>query len=153
MITPMSLQIAVAMIEQQGRWLLQLRDDIEGIVHPGTWGLFGGHLDPGEMPEQALRRELEEEISWVAGEVRWWFNHQDPHRILHVFHVPLPVSLEVLELREGQDMVLAELDELRSGAIWSPKRRQSRTLAPSLRLALERLETQGLPDPSANQHA
>jgi hypothetical protein len=70
-----------------------------------------------------------------------------------VFHVPLPVSLEVLELREGQDMVLAELDELRSGAIWSPKRRQSRTLAPSLRLALERLETQGLPDPSANQHA
>jgi len=147
----MSLQIAVAMIERQGRWLLQLRDDIEGIVHPGTWGLFGGHLDPGETPEQALRRELEEEISWVAGEVRWWFDHQDPHRTLHVFHVPLAVPLEALELREGQDMVLAELDELQSGAIWSPKRRESRTLAPSLRLALERLETQGLPDPSASQ--
>jgi 8-oxo-dGTP diphosphatase len=66
----MTLQIAVAVLEREGRWLLQLRDDIEAIVHPGTWGLFGGHLDPGETPEQALRRELEEEISWVAGEVR-----------------------------------------------------------------------------------
>ena len=68
-----------------------------------------------------------------------------------MFHVPLAVPLEALELREGQDIVLAELDELQSGAIWSPKRRESRTLAPSLRLALERLETQGLPDPSASQ--
>ena len=146
----MSLQVAVAMIERQGRWLLQLRDDIEGIVHPGTWGLFGGHLDPGETTEQGLRRELEEEISWVAGEVRWWFDHQDPHRTLHVFHVPLAVPLEALELREGQDMVFADLGELRSGAIWSPKRRETRPLAPSLRLARERLETQGLPDHAAS---
>ena len=148
----MTLQIAVAMIERQGRWLLQLRDDIEGIVHPGTWGLFGGHLDPGETPEQALRREVEEEISWVAGDVYAWFEHQDPHRTLHVFHVPLAVPLEALELREGQDVVLAELEALRSGAIWSPKRRESRPLAPSLRLALDRLERHGLPEPSASQH-
>jgi 8-oxo-dGTP diphosphatase len=148
----MSLQIAVAMIERQGEWLLQLRDDIEGIVHPGTWGLFGGHLDPGETPEQALRREVEEEINWVAGEVSLWFSHQEPHRVLHVFHVQLTAPLETLELREGQDMVLADLDALRSGAIWSPKRRESRPLAPSLQLALNHLEKPGRPDPSTSQH-
>ena len=58
----MPLEIAVAMLERQEQWLLQLRDDIPGIVHPGTWGLFGGHLDPGETPEQAAIRELQEEL-------------------------------------------------------------------------------------------
>ena len=97
-------------------------------------------LDPGETPEQGLRRELEEEIGWQAGAVSLWFSHQEPHRTLHVFRAHLTAPLEALELREGQDMVLAELDQLRSGAIWSPRRRESRPLAPSLRLALERLE-------------
>jgi 8-oxo-dGTP diphosphatase len=136
----MTLQIAVAVLERQGLWLLQLRDDIEGIVHPGTWGLFGGHLDPGETPEQALRRELLEEIHWVAGEVNPWFAHEEPQRVLHVFRVPLEVSLQQLELREGQDMVLAELEQLRKGSVWSPKRQQWRPLAPSLQLALAKLD-------------
>lgn len=60
----MTFAVALAMLEREGRWLLQLRDDIEGIVHPGCWGLFGGHLDPGERPEQAILRELGEEIGW-----------------------------------------------------------------------------------------
>jgi 8-oxo-dGTP diphosphatase len=148
----MSVAVALALLEREGRWLLQLRDDVPGIVAPGHWGLFGGHLDPGETPEQALRREVEEEINWVAGEVSLWFSHQEPHRVLHVFHVQLTAPLETLELREGQDMVLADLDALRSGAIWSPKRQERRPLAPSLQLALDHLERQGLPDPSASQH-
>ena len=57
------LEVALAMLERDGRWLVQLRDDIPGIVSPGCWGLFGGHLDPGESPDQALRRELQEEIN------------------------------------------------------------------------------------------
>ena len=39
--------VALAMLEREGRWLLQLRDDIDSIIYPGHWGLFGGHLDPG----------------------------------------------------------------------------------------------------------
>lgn len=29
---------------------------------PGAWDVFGGHVRPGEAPEAALRRELEEEL-------------------------------------------------------------------------------------------
>ena len=60
----MAVEVALAMLHRDGRWLMQLRDEIPTIVAPGCWGLFGGHLDPGETPGQALRRELLEEISW-----------------------------------------------------------------------------------------
>lgn len=31
---------------------------------PGTWDVVGGHVEPGETPEQALARELAEETGW-----------------------------------------------------------------------------------------
>jgi 8-oxo-dGTP diphosphatase len=136
-------EIAVAMLERQGQWLLQLRDDIAGIVHPGTWGLFGGHLDPGETPEQAVRRELVEEIGWQAGPLRHWFSHTDPQRVLHVFRGPLTVPLEELRLMEGQGLTLASQEAMETGQVWSETLQQYRPLAPSLQRALELLVKEG----------
>lgn len=45
-----------------GRLLLQQRDDVPHIIHPGMIGLFGGHRDPGEGALDCLLREIEEEI-------------------------------------------------------------------------------------------
>ncbi len=56
--------VALAMLEREGGWMLQLRDDIDSIIYPGHWGLFGGHLDPGETASDAVHRELKEEIDW-----------------------------------------------------------------------------------------
>jgi 8-oxo-dGTP diphosphatase len=133
------LEVALAMLERDGRWLVQLRDDIPGIVAPGCWGLFGGHLDPGESPDQALRRELQEEINWCAGELPFWFSHSTPQRTAHFFRCSLPLPLDDLQLLEGQDMVLAGLEELVTGQVWSPRLQQARPLAHSLQLALETL--------------
>ncbi len=133
-------EVAIAMIECDGRWLLQLRDDIEGILYPGQWALFGGHLDPGETPEVALRRELEEEINWAGSDLAPWFELRDEQRIRHFFRGPLAVPFGSLSLLEGQDMVLAELDELLTGSIWSPKCQEKRSLAPSLKRAVQELK-------------
>ncbi len=135
----MTFAVALAMLEREGRWLLQLRDDIEGIVHPGLWGLFGGHLDPGEKPAQAIRRELREEIGWEADSLPFWFEHRDPRLTAHYFRGSLTVPLAELTLTEGQDMVLAGLDELLSGRVWSPRLLEGRGLAPSLERAVGRL--------------
>ncbi len=128
------------MIECDGLWLLQLRDDTEGILYPGQWALFGGHLDPGETPEVALCRELKEEIDWEGSDLPFWFEIRDEHRIRHFFRGPLGVPIDSLTLLEGQDMVLADLDELLSGSIWSPKCREKRSLAPSLQRAIQELK-------------
>ncbi|MFZ0407617.1 MAG: NUDIX hydrolase [Cyanobium sp.] len=135
----MTVAVALAMLESQGQWLLQLRDDIPGIVAPGCWGLFGGHLDPGESPEQALRRELREEIDWEAGELSFWFSDSNPQRIAHFFRGPLTVPLQQLHLLEGQDMTLASLETLGSGQVRSPRLGELRPLAASLQCAIERL--------------
>ena len=128
------------MIECDGRWLLQLGDDMEGTLFPVQWALFGGHLDPGVTPEAALRRELEEEINWVGSDLTPWFELRDGQRIRHFFRGPLAVPFGSLTLLEGQDMVLAELDELLTGSIWSPKRQEKRSLAPSLERAVQELK-------------
>ena len=49
-------------ILEDGRYLLQLRDQKADIFFPGHWGLFSGAVDQGEDPLKALYRELEGEL-------------------------------------------------------------------------------------------
>lgn len=128
----MTVEVALAMLQQDGLWLMQLRDDISTIVAPGCWGLFGGHLDPGETPEQALRRELMEEIRWQPPAMELVMVHHLHRRTAHVFHAALSVPMEQLQLLEGQDMALASSDDLLAGSIWSSHLGAYRPLADGL---------------------
>jgi hypothetical protein len=58
--------------DEHGRYLMQIRDEIPGILHPGALGLFGGAVEPGETADQAMRRELAEEIGIVPGDLAFW---------------------------------------------------------------------------------
>jgi 8-oxo-dGTP diphosphatase len=58
-------EIACALIvDTKGRFLLQQRDNILGILQPGKVGLFGGHREDGETYLQCVVREVQEEISY-----------------------------------------------------------------------------------------
>jgi len=128
----MAVDVALAMLRRDGRWLMQLRAETPTIVAPGCWGLFGGHLDPGETPEQGLRRELLEEISWQPPALECVMVHPIHRRTAHVFRGDLTVPLERLRLLEGQDLGLVSLEELETGLIWSPRLSTHRPLAEGL---------------------
>ena len=57
------LVVAVALIAADGRVLLQRRK--LGGEHGGLWEFPGGKVEPGESPQMAIRREIEEEIGVV----------------------------------------------------------------------------------------
>ena len=70
--SPLQIGNAVAgiLIDEHGRYLLQLRDDLPQIWYPGHWGAFGGSLEPGEDELRALRRELAEELELEFAQAR-----------------------------------------------------------------------------------
>jgi 8-oxo-dGTP diphosphatase len=57
--TPVDVAVGV-LIDARGRFLLCSRP--EGKVYAGYWEFPGGKLEAGESVEQALRRELQEEL-------------------------------------------------------------------------------------------
>jgi len=58
------LQVVAAILERQGRILICQRRPEQ--AHPLKWEFPGGKVEPQETPEQALCRELEEELG-IAG--------------------------------------------------------------------------------------
>ena len=57
-------QVAVILLyDAEGRMLLQHRTD-DAPTFPRYWALFGGGIEPGETPDQAVRRECLEELAY-----------------------------------------------------------------------------------------
>lgn len=61
MTTKLVLVVAAALIDADGRVLLAQRP--EGKSMAGLWEFPGGKVEPGELPEAALIRELKEELA------------------------------------------------------------------------------------------
>jgi 8-oxo-dGTP pyrophosphatase MutT (NUDIX family) len=50
----------VVLVDRRG-WILMQERDEHARIDPDVWGLSGGHLEPGETPDEGALRELEEE--------------------------------------------------------------------------------------------
>jgi 8-oxo-dGTP diphosphatase len=57
----MMIVVAAALVDPDGRILLQQRQAASSMA--GLWEFPGGKIEPGETPEQALIRELAEELA------------------------------------------------------------------------------------------
>ena len=57
-------EVVKAVIYKDGKYLFQLRDNDASISYPNKWSFFGGEVDKGENLEEALKRELVEELHW-----------------------------------------------------------------------------------------
>jgi 8-oxo-dGTP diphosphatase len=101
------------------RYLLQLRDDIPTIAFPGKWGFFGGAVEEGESPDDAVTRELEEEIS-ASAEMTLVRRLDRNGYAYHIFAGTPRVELSRLVLREGWDLGLFTPEEILRGTLRAP---------------------------------
>ncbi len=72
------LLASVILVDRRGWLLLQERDE-HAPVAPDQWGLVGGHVDPGEDWEQAMRREMLEETGLRVEGLELWFDELIQH--------------------------------------------------------------------------
>ena len=104
-------------------YLLQLRDFKSSIIFPGHWGAFGGAIEEGESPRDALDRELKEEIGYSPGDLKFFreVNKDQLKLNIHMFYSNMGVSLSKLILMEGTDMGLFTIEEILSKNLYSKK--------------------------------
>jgi 8-oxo-dGTP diphosphatase len=122
------IEVTLAVLHREGRFLLQLRDDFPHIIYPGVWGFFGGHIEPGESTDAGIRRELMEEISYVPPNLQLFCEQSDEKVRRYFYQGELGVDVSELQLNEGQDMALCSVAEIRAGAKYSQKLGEVRSL-------------------------
>jgi|SRR4030095_375507 8-oxo-dGTP diphosphatase len=110
-------QIAqVLLFDRDQRLLIYLRDDKPDIPFPNHWDLFGGHIEAGESPEQALVREVKEELGIHL--TRWQFVRRyeclegDAYpNVKFIYRASIDKAVEELVLHEGQRLTSLSKEE------------------------------------------
>ena len=100
---PVDVAVGV-LIDDAGRFLLTSRP--AGKVYAGYWEFPGGKVEPGESIEQALRRELHEELGITVGAAHpWQVELVDyPHALVRLHFCKVFDWQGSFEMREAQSM-------------------------------------------------
>jgi len=100
-------QIAAIIFENdKGELLLYLRDNKPGIPFPLHWDLIGGHVEEGETPEEALVREVKEELDFDLKEFRFFRKYEclegDAYpNVKYIYSGRINIQIEEITLLEG----------------------------------------------------
>jgi 8-oxo-dGTP diphosphatase len=97
---------AIILENNSGEFLLYLRDNKPGIPFPDHWDLIGGHVEDGETPEEALVREVKEELDLDLKEYAFYRKYEcltgDAYEnIKYVYCGKINIPIEEITLLEG----------------------------------------------------
>ena len=100
-------EIAAIILENdKGEFLLYLRDNKPDIPFPDHWDLIGGHVEEGETPEEALVREVKEELDIDLKEYTFYKKYEcltgDAYEnVKYIYSGKINLPIEEITLLEG----------------------------------------------------
>jgi 8-oxo-dGTP diphosphatase len=106
----------VLLFDRDGRLLIYLRDDKPEIPFPNHWDFFGGHVEAGEKPAEALVREVREELA-IELEAFHFFRRYECRtgdayaNIKHIYYAQIDRPASDLALYEGQKLAAIGREE------------------------------------------
>jgi 8-oxo-dGTP diphosphatase len=97
---------AIILENDEGKFLLYLRDNKPDIPFPDHWDLIGGHIEEGETPEEALLREVKEELDLDLKEYTFYrkyecLNGDAYENIKYIYFGKINLPIEKVTLLEG----------------------------------------------------
>ncbi len=105
----------IVFYDEEKRILLQDRKKMSKLGE--EWGFFGGGIDDGETPEQAVVRETEEELGYKLDDLKYVGNFKNSIDGFivdrYIFVSPLLDKLSTFSLHEGEQMKLFSIEEAR----------------------------------------
>jgi 8-oxo-dGTP diphosphatase len=115
----MKLIAAIILENDNGEFLLALRDNKDWIPFPNHWDLIGGHVEEGETPEEGLVREIKEELGIDIGEYKFYKTFEcltgDAYEnIKFIYTAKINIPIEEITLFEGQYARYFTRDEIPS---------------------------------------
>lgn len=113
----MKLIAAIIFENDKGEFLLYLRDNKPGIPFPDHWDLIGGHVEMGETPDEALVREVKEELDIDLKDYKFYkvfecFKGDAYENIKYIYSAKINIPIEEVTLLEGVRAQYFSKDEI-----------------------------------------
>ena len=105
--------VKIVLINNENKVLLNLRDR-NHPENPHVWAFLGGGVDEGETEEEALLREVKEEIDYELKEykkIKELFIEKIGKRIFYVGKIDADIN--ELTLREGEEIKFFSYEEIK----------------------------------------
>jgi 8-oxo-dGTP diphosphatase len=104
----------IILLNSNNEVLLLLRDDKIEIPFPNMWDIPGGKVEDSETPEEAIRREMMEEMSIEdLGEINLFRIITSENITDHIFWKRLDLNPAKIDLQEGQRIEYFNLNKIR----------------------------------------
>lgn len=105
----------IILLNSNNHVLLLLRDNKIDIPFPNMWDIPGGKVENGELPEDTVRREMNEEMGIKdLGKIKLFKIYTSENLTDYIFWKRIDLNPASIDLTEGQRIEYFDIEQIRN---------------------------------------